>query len=131
MNTIPHVLIVDDDGEFVEILERRLSRRGYRVATCGTIAGARESAGKQRFDVAIVDRTIPGAADLALVAELKTLDPQLPMIVLSGWSGPAYADEARNAGACDYLTKPCSLAAIESALDRALKLRAIESEVGG
>jgi ActR/RegA family two-component response regulator len=124
-------LIVDDDDEFVEILERRFSRRGYCVATCGTFADAMEAAGKRRFDVAIIDRTIPGAADLVLVAQLRTLDPHLPMIVLSGWSGQAYADEARSAGACDYLTKPCSLAAIESALDRALKSREIESPAGG
>ncbi len=120
MNANFQLLIVDDDEEFLDILERRFSRRGYLVAACSSFESAVEIAGKQRFDVAVIDRSIPGGSDLELLARLKVIDSQLPIIVLSGWSGPTFADEALGAGASEYLCKPCSLNDVDAALQRAL-----------
>ncbi len=128
------MLIVDDDEEFLDILERRFSRRGYQVAACCSFEQAQDVARQQRFDVAVIDRSIPGASDLELLAKLKQIDGQLPIIVLSGWSGETFADEARSAGACEYLSKPCSLNDVDAALQRALEkgpARSTADEVAG
>ncbi len=130
MSTIFRLLIVDDDDEFLEILERRFSRGGFAVSACANFADALEAAGNQRFDAAIVDRAVPGGGDLELVAKLRAIASALPVIVLSGSVGPGFVAEAKSAGACDYLTKPCSLADIEAAVRHALNSRAVESPVG-
>jgi ActR/RegA family two-component response regulator len=124
MGANPRLLIVDDDVEFLEILERRFSRRGFSVTARATYPDALEAAGKQTFDVAVVDRSVPGGAELELVVRLNVIDNTLPIIVLSGWNGPNYVDEARAAGAREYLTKPCALGDIEAAVNRALEPRA-------
>lgn len=120
VSTNRRLLIVDDDVEFLEILERRISRRGFSVTAHTTFSDALEAAQNQCFDAAIVDRTLPGGADLELAVRLNSIDPNLPVIVLSGWNGQAFAEEARAAGAREYLTKPCSLSDIEAAVERAL-----------
>jgi ActR/RegA family two-component response regulator len=130
MSEMPYLLIVDDDEEFLEILQRRFSRRGFNVVACASFADAVDAAGKLRFNAALVDRTLPGANDLDLVTKLKALDADLPLIVLSGWSGPAFVAEARLAGACDYLAKPCSLGDIEAALQQALRFRPAALAIG-
>lgn len=123
MSANPRLLIVDDDVEFLEILERRFSRRGFNVTARATFSDALEAAGKQSFDAAIIDRSVPGGAELELVVRLNAIDSILPIVVLSGWNGPNYVDEARAAGACEYLTKPCALGDIEAAVNRALEPR--------
>jgi two-component system response regulator RegA len=123
MGTNPRLLIVDDDLEFLEILERRFSRRGFDVTARATYPDALEAAGKQTFDAAIVDRSVTGGADLELVGRLNSMNGNLPIIVLSGWNGPAFVAEARAAGAREYLTKPCALGEIEAAVRRVLGLR--------
>lgn len=130
MSKNSRLLIVDDDDEFLEIVERRFVRRGFSVVACVNFSDALEAAGRQHFDAAIVDRTIPGASDAELVRELKTIDADLPIVVLSGWNGPAFVAEAHSAGACAYLTKPCSLDDIEAALRRALQPRDVELPTG-
>jgi len=130
MNATFRLLLVDDDDEFLEILERRFSRGGFTVTACANFADALEAAGKQRFDAAIVDRAVPGGSDLELVAKLKAIDADLPIIVLSGSVGPGFVAEAKSAGACDYLTKPCRLDEIEAALNRALPSHDVELPIG-
>jgi len=130
VDPIPRLLIVDDDEEFLEIIERRFSRRGFSVAAFGVCQDAAAAAGRQRFDAAIVDRSLLGAVDLELVIRLKSVDAELPVIVLSGWSGAAYVAEANDAGACEYLTKPCGLDELEAAVRRALASRASDVSIG-
>jgi ActR/RegA family two-component response regulator len=116
----PRLLIVDDDLEFLEILERRLSRRGFVVKAHTSCPDALDAVRSESFNAAIVDRSLPGGRDLELVVQLSSMHPKLPIIVLSGWSGQTYVDEALSAGAREYLAKPCSLGDIEAALQRVL-----------
>src|SRR3990170_3579637 len=101
MSTTVRLLIVDDDDEFLEILERQFSRRGFAVTARGSCPSALEAVAGQRFDAAIVDRSVTGGSDLELVAKLKAIDSALPVIVLSGSAGSDFVDEAKRAGACE------------------------------
>ena len=129
MSTNPRLLIVDDDVEFLEILERRFIRFGCLVTARATYPDALEVARSQPFDAAVVDRSLPGGADLELVGRLRSIDRNLPIIVLSGWNGPAFVAEAHAAGASVYLTKPCALSVIEATVRRALDVRVAELSV--
>jgi ActR/RegA family two-component response regulator len=115
------ILVVDDDVEFLEILERRLQRRGFVVTARTSCQDALKAAETQSFDAAVVDRSVPGGRELELVVRLASIQPKLPIVVLSGWNGQSFVDEALAAGAREYLAKPCSFDDINAALDRALE----------
>jgi ActR/RegA family two-component response regulator len=118
-------LIVDDDLEFLEILAGRFRRRGFTVTERSTCPDALLAAENESFDVAIVDRTLPGGKDLELLERLIAVCPDLPVVVLSGWNSHQHVEEALVAGARDYLAKPCALSDIEKAVCRALDAHVI------
>ena len=110
------ILLVDDDTEFLEVLQRRFERRGFYVLPADSPSGALETAQRVSVDVAILDRTLNGESGLELVRQLKELHPALPIIMLTGHSSGDYRDSALQAGIQRYLCKPCSLAEIEAAV---------------
>jgi ActR/RegA family two-component response regulator len=114
------LLLVDDDPEFLEILHRRFTRRGLATTACRDTATALSSAREQRFDVAMIDRTLRTGDGIQLLKQLKLADSQLRVIILSGHAESAMVVAALEAGACEYLLKPCGFAEMEAAVARAL-----------
>lgn len=116
MNPRTRLLLVDDDTNFRERLQRALVARGAEVVA---VASAREAGGAARsdgFDGAIVDLRLPGESGLDLVSELHGRYPGLAIVVLTGFGSIATALEAVRLGARDYLTKPADPDRILSAL---------------
>lgn len=113
------LLLVDDDQEFLEILVRRFVRRGAQAMGASDPRAALDAANRQKFDVAILDRTLPGQDGLELMQQLKECQPELRVILLSGHGDQQAIAQARGCGAFDYLVKPCSLADLEAAVSTA------------
>lgn len=113
------LLLVDDDQDFLEILVRRFVRRGVQAMGESTPEAALDAANRQKFDVAILDRTLPGQDGLELMQQLKECQPELRVILLSGHGDKQAIAQARDCGAFDYLVKPCSLADLEAAVSSA------------
>ena len=113
------LLLVDDDPTLRAVLERALVRRGFAVRVAGdgeaALALARESAPKY----AVVDLKMPGLSGLALVPELKALNPGMRILMLTGYASIATAVEAIKLGATHYLAKPADADEIVAALGRA------------
>ncbi len=116
----PAILLVDDNAEFLEILERRFARRGFGVVTRLDAAGAAFAAEDRRIDVAIIDRQLRDGDGIELLRLLKQRRPELAVIILSGSSDRPTARRAIECGASDFLSKPCSLNDLEAAVRRAL-----------
>lgn len=116
------LLLVEDDVELLEIFARRLTRSGFCVTACEDDAAALAAAAAQRYDVALVDRLLSRRDGLALARRLKEIQPALRLVVLSGCSDEESRQEAQRSGACAFLTKPCSLHALETSLRRASEL---------
>jgi DNA-binding NtrC family response regulator len=116
----PAVLLVDDNAEFLEILERRFARRGFVVHARADAAGALAAAELDHLDVAIIDRQLRGGDGIELLKVLKQRRPELAVIMLSGSSDRPTARRAIECGASDFLSKPCSLNDLEAAVRRAL-----------
>lgn len=112
------LLLIEDDIELSEILQRRFERRGHRVVTCEMPEQALQSATTQDFDVVIVDGLLRGRDGVDLVQALKHKRPSLPCIMLSGNSSELAIARALNAGVSRYLLKPCSLVDLESAINQ-------------
>ncbi len=112
------LLIVDDDETFCQTLARSLERINYEAeyATAGDAAIARANA--DHFDCAVVDLRIGAESGLSLIRALLATNPEMRIVVLTGFANIATAVEAIKLGAVHYLSKPATAAEIAAAFDR-------------
>ena len=103
------VLLVDDEVEFVTTLAERLKLRGIdaSLATDGTEALKRIDA--DRPQVVVLDILMPGLGGLAVLDRIRTTDPQIKVILLTGRGSAQEDDQRIPQGAFDYLIKPVNI----------------------
>ena len=118
VSNIPRLLIVEDDYEFREIVERRFRRRGLEVFGCEAPSEAIDAVRAKPFQAAIIDGRLQGRSGIKLIESLQEIDTELCIIVLSGCDDEASIKRAKHAGAKEYLCKPCSLTELEAAVGR-------------
>lgn len=111
-------LVVDDDLSFRTRLVRALEAREFAACDAGSGDNALESARRTRPHRAVVDLRMPGMSGLELVRQLIHLDPEIQVVVLTGYGSIATAVEAVRLGAIDYLQKPADTDQILQAFDR-------------
>jgi DNA-binding NtrC family response regulator len=114
-----HLLIVDDDDQIREALERRFRRQGVHVTTATGVADAVTRAGQGRYDVALLDLHLPDGTGLELLERLKEGQPELEAVMLTGHGSIETAIQAMKKGAYDYLTKPFQLAELDIHIEKA------------
>ena len=107
----PHILIADDQRDVREALRLLLKSEGWNCTAVEGPAQALEAAQKKRFDVALIDLnytrdTTSGAEGLELLRELKKIDEELPVVVMTAWGTINVAVEAMRCGAGDFIEKP-------------------------
>jgi DNA-binding NtrC family response regulator len=100
------ILIVDDEEIMREILEALLTRAGYHVRLASGGEEGLELARSFPFDAVIVDVMMPGMDGLTLLEELKKLDDDLPVLMVTAFASVETAIAAMKLGAFDYITKP-------------------------
>ena len=103
-----HLLLVDDDEAFSQVLSRALQRRSFSVSIAHDAEQALALAEQQQFDRAIVDLKMEGASGITLIPKLSALQPDIDIVMLTGYSSVATAVEAVKLGAINYLCKPAS-----------------------
>ena len=111
------LLLVDDDEAFLSVMGRALRRRGFDVVTAATAADALAQAREHRPTKAVVDLKLGGDSGLDLVPELKALDPEMAIVVLTGYASIATTVTAIKRGAANYLPKPASVDEVVRAFD--------------
>ena len=110
------VLLIDDDEIFVRVLSRALAARGFEVRTAGNSADALAAARDQQPDHAVLDLKLGDENGLALIPELLEIQPDLRILLLTGYASIATAVEAIKRGATDYLAKPVDADQVVQAL---------------
>ncbi|MGX1103364.1 MULTISPECIES: response regulator transcription factor [Bradyrhizobium] len=121
------LLIVEDDAGFARTLKRSFERRGYDVAVSASLDEVRQLLEQQSPGYAVVDLKLAGGASgLACVEALHAHDPEMLIVVLTGFASIATAVEAIKLGACHYLAKPSNTDDIEAAFLKAQGNAAIE-----
>lgn len=114
----PKLVIVEDDASFARALQRSFERRGYQVTVCPdsqTLAGKLADVSPR---YAVVDLKLAGPSGLECVKLLHAHDPDMRIVVLTGFASIATAVEAIKLGACHYLAKPSNADDIEAAFAR-------------
>src|SRR5947199_10491450 len=100
------ILVVDDEEIMREILETLLTRGGYDVRLASSGHEGLEMARATPFDAAIVDIMMPGLDGVATLDELKRIDEDLAVIIITAYASVESAIAAMKNGAFDYVTKP-------------------------
>jgi len=111
------VLVVDDDAPFRDRLVRALRDRGFDAIGVGDHSSALDAAEVDSPELALVDLRLPDESGLAVVRDLKRLDPSTIVVVLTGYGSIATAVESMKLGAATYLTKPADADQIVAAFD--------------
>lgn len=101
-----HVLVVDDEELYRRALERILSRVGHNVLMARDATEAMGIVSSQPVDLVLCDIKMPGINGLELVRQIHDVEPDLPCIVITGYSSAENSIEALRAGAFWYLEKP-------------------------
>jgi len=99
-------LIVDDDSAFTRVLARAMTRRGFDVQVARDVASAVVLARQAPPELATVDLKMEGPSGLSLIPQLKKINPEMRILVLTGYASIATAVEAIKSGAHNYLPKP-------------------------
>ena len=102
------VLVVDDDEEVAQVAEQMLKRLGYQVTVRTNSAEARDIflAHPERFDIVITDQTMPQLTGVELAKELLGARPDLPIILISGFSELITRAKIKKIWIRHYLMKP-------------------------
>lgn len=117
---VRRLLIVEDDAAFARTLSRSFERRGYLVHNASHLADVEKLLETHSPGYAVVDLKLAGGdSGLACVQALHEHDPDMLIVVLTGYASIATAVEAIKLGACHYLAKPSNTDDIEAAFGRA------------
>jgi diguanylate cyclase (GGDEF)-like protein len=117
------VLIADDELEISGLLERLLRTRGYAAATTADGEEARHLLQTGHFDLLVTDLVMPKRDGLQLLRDGRGVDPELEVIILTGYGSLDNAIQALRLGAFDYLQKPIDMDTFIHTVERALEHR--------
>jgi CheY-like chemotaxis protein len=119
------VMVVDDEPVLVAIAEETLAQLGFRPVGFDSSVAALQAfrADQEHFDVVLTDETMPNLTGTELTRQMRLLRPDIPVILMSGYSGAQLNERAQAAGALDVLHKPLGRRDIAEAVARALQTR--------
>src|SRR5687768_426802 len=98
------VLLVEDDDDIRLLVRRWLAARGHAVQEARSCEEALAAFAGRRIDVAIVDHLLPDGTALDLLPRLREIDPEVPLVILTGHGSIDLAVQAVKAGAEQFLT---------------------------
>ncbi|MDX1811019.1 MAG: response regulator transcription factor [Gammaproteobacteria bacterium] len=113
-----HILLIDDEEIFCEVLARSLAREGYQVDTAFNLETAVAKINQQDYRYAVVDLRIGDESGLTLVKQMQEVSPDTRIVMLTGYASIATAVEAIKLGATHYLTKPAEVEDIVAAFGK-------------
>jgi DNA-binding NtrC family response regulator len=113
------ILIVDDEAQIRDLLYR-LFENEHLCHTAESAEEALERIKAERYDVILMDISMPGMSGLELLTYTRQLQPDTPVVIITGIDYQQHFGELLRMGAFDYLLKPFSLPAAEEMVARAL-----------
>ena len=122
------VLLVDDDPSFRRVVEFQLEEDGFRVLTAPNASAALQRFQGHRVDIVLTDVKMPESGGIELLARLRKLQPDLPVVMLTAHGTIESAVEAMKLGAFDYLTKPFTREQLRIILSKTFDVAALKQE---
>ncbi len=126
----PEILVLDDDRELAETLQEFLTGEGFTVATATSAAGALDIYhDNPQLALALLDLMMPDSSGLTVMEELHHKNPDLPVVIMTGFGTIETAVEAIKRGAEDYLTKPFDREAVRKKVGRIMEVHRLRRRV--
>lgn len=117
----PRILIIDDEPAI--LMSAKMYLEGvYDITTETNPDKAMETLAKEKYDTIFLDLTMPGRGGLEVLEELKNKYPEIPVFIVSGWTG--IDEKIQNAikiGASGYISKPFDREKVKDAIEKVLK----------
>lgn len=124
------ILVIDDDRELAETLQDFLTGEGYTVATANSAAPAIEFYDNNpQLALALTDLIMPDSTGLSVMEELHRRNPDLPVVIMTGFGTIETAVEAIKRGAEDYITKPFDREAVRKKVGRIMEVHRLRRRV--
>ncbi|WP_313365001.1 response regulator, partial [Pseudomonas sp.] len=124
-NCASRILAIEDDPVLGAYLHEELQRGGFQVTWCRNGLDGLEAAGRQAFDVVLLDILLPGLNGLDALARLRQRSAT-PVILMSALGAEADRISGFQRGADDYLPKPFSIAELQVRIEAILRRVALE-----
>jgi DNA-binding NtrC family response regulator len=112
-----NILIVDDEENLLLLLERILTRHGYRVVTAQNSHDARTLLETRMFQLAILDIKMFPLDGVFLLGEIKSRSPSTEVIMITAYPTADTRNECMKKGASTYLTKPVDIQELKTTVD--------------
>jgi CheY-like chemotaxis protein len=111
-----HIVIIDDEDVVAQTLAEAVRVQGHTVAVGRSGSEALALLAEKRPDALFLDLVMPGLSGVDLVRMIRRDNPDLPIVVVTGWAGPKDLDEVRQLGVTDIVEKPWALKYVDEAL---------------
>lgn len=122
------VLLLDDDPHLRTALSQTFDLAGLSVQALASAEGLLEQVSRDWAGIIVSDIRMPGMDGLALLRQIKSFDPELPVLLITGHGDVPLAVEAMRSGAYDFLQKPFAREQLLDSIHRALELRRLVLE---
>ena len=124
----PSILVIDDEEVMRDVLHTLLGQAGYRVTLASDGPQGLALARQQTFDAAIVDVMLPEMGGIEVLEELRRIDPELVILMITAFASVETALQAMKRGAFDYVTKPFKHEEVLHILRNGLNQRRLQDE---
>lgn len=126
---IARIVIVEDDVDTLEILEAFFKQRGYEVLSYDSAEKALKKIAKGiKADVILTDWNFLGMNGIEFIEKMKTVSPEIPIVLMTSRNSTELALKAVEAGAYDFLLKPINFPQLHISIQRALHWRSLNQE---
>lgn len=115
------ILLIEDDISFCKLLEKFLIKKTYDVSIAFSAEEARQAMKKESFDLILTDLRLPDSDGIGLMSEFKISNPEIPVVLMTGYSDVNTAVKAIKNGAADYISKPFNPDEVLLVITNALK----------
>jgi len=122
------VLVVDDDPAHRTMLKTLLGGWGYLIDEADDGSTAIHMVHEQPYDLILMDIRMIKVSGIEALQEIKTINPAIPIIIMTAYSSVETAVAALKSGAYDYLTKPLDFDELRLVIERAMDHRQLREE---
>ena len=122
------IMFIDDDAVTCRVMKRNCDNANYSCEVFQDAKACLHEFKKDGADIVITDLRMPGMSGFELLSELRTIDEDVPVVVMTGYSSVENAVEAMKRGASDFIKKPFDFEELKIMLERTLKSRHLRNE---
>ena len=123
------ILIIDDEKTIRWSLSEALKESGYQVSDAGSAENGVELFKQKSADLVLLDLKLPGISGIEVLKEIKSIDPGVPVIMMTAYGEVDTAVEAMKNSAYDFVLKPFALEKLKVTISNALEAHRLKTEV--